>query len=105
TVTWTFIDICGRVITHSQIINVIDDIAPLITCPVDLSLQCIEDLPTPYSSLDEFINAGGTVSDNCDLDSSSFTFVSEDLTGNCPTVINRVYSIMDHCLNVTTCTQ
>ncbi|MBK7426628.1 MAG: hypothetical protein IPI60_06185 [Saprospiraceae bacterium] len=104
-VTWTFVDICGRDITHVQMINVIDDIAPIITCPVDLSHQCIADLPAPYSSLDEFINAGGTVSDNCNLDSISFTFVSENLTGNCPTVVTRVYSILDHCLNVTTCTQ
>ena len=55
----------------------------------------------PLSSYDEYINAGGSASDNCGIVESSFTLVSDINDGNtCPETITRIYSIMDVCGNV-----
>ena len=99
-------DFCGQTATCEQSIEVNDDIAPTFECPPTATTNCsIVDFPA-YGSLADFIAAGGSVSDNCDINPASFTIVSELSDGSsCPEIISRVYQIADICGNTAECTQ
>jgi hypothetical protein len=59
-----------------------------------------------YTTYADFVAAGGSANDNCNLDESSFILLSEvDNGSECPKVITRTYQIADLCGNVTTCEQ
>jgi hypothetical protein len=74
--TWYASDFCGNQSSCTQRISVDDTIAPSLTCPGDAVIECsIINLP-PYQTFTLFIAAGGSASDNCALDESSFTLVS-----------------------------
>ncbi len=99
-------DSCGNNLSCTRTIVVNDDIPPAITCPSDGSAECISDLPPAYANLGEFLTAGGTISDNCSLDSSSFKLLSADTTQtNSQTNVIRWYSIQDACGNLSYCQQ
>ena len=99
-------DLCGNTITCDHEVFINDTIPPTISCPGDLAAQCdISEVPA-YAVLDSFLAAGGTVDDNCSIDSMSFSLVSEVSDGlTCPETITRTYSIADMCGNTATCTQ
>jgi len=83
-----------------------DNVPPVINCPSAQSTQCtIGELP-PYASYEDFTVAGGSASDNCVLNTASFTLVSEtsDMM-SCPETITRVYRISDQAGNSSTCAQ
>ena len=84
-----------------------DPSAVTITCPPGSSVICdIAEMP-PYIILDEFLAAGGFVGcDNCQIDSASFTFLSEVSDGNtCPETVTRTYGISDMEGNLASCEQ
>lgn len=59
-------------------IVVIDDIdPPTISCPANVTIECIDDLEDPFSSLQELLNSGGTAADNCGI--QSFSLLSETI--------------------------
>jgi len=105
-VTWTATDSCGNSSSCSYSINVADNTVPQISCPPRISVTCINLIPPAYTSLAEFIAAGGTVSDNSGLDSASFTLISQTSDGRtCPEMITRIYQIADIVGNVNQCAQ
>ena len=77
-----------------------------LTCPPEDTVCRLEDSPV-FADLDEFLAAGGEIMVvDTDLDSSSFTLISETTDGgSCPEVITRMYAISDSCLNADTCMQ
>ena len=86
-------------------IIVLDTIPPMIACPTapGIALCDASEVP-PFANLDSFLLAGGSVSDNCALDSASFTLLSEVSDSmTCPEVVTRTYQIADSCGNVATC--
>jgi gliding motility-associated-like protein len=106
TQSWTFTDNCGRMITHSRNIGISDSVPPVLTPPM-VEIPCaVPDVP-PYTSLNEFLAAGGTATDNCWLSEGSFSLMSESFTGSYPDAysILRVYTIADVCGNLDTCWQ
>ena len=104
--TYEIADICGNTSTCSQILVVDDEIVPTITCPSDLTLECSIDEAPAYNNLEEFINAGGTVNDNCLIDDNSLTLLNEISDNNtCPETITRIYQIADACGNTDSCSQ
>jgi hypothetical protein len=106
TFVYQIADECGNLDTCSHQVNVVDDVPPSITCPEDVVLQCIDDVPPALTSLEEFLEAGGNVADNCALDSSSFALLSDLSDGmTCPETITRTYQIADFCGNTATCIQ
>ena len=88
----------------SPVVTFGDDIDPVITCPGELTPQCVA--PAAYADLNAFKAAGGTASDNCGIDADSFKLKSEVSDGSsCPEEITRTYEIADLTGNTAICTQ
>jgi hypothetical protein len=101
--TWTVTDPCGRSNSCTQNLVIEDETSPVLNLPAAGTVSCLSDLPPVYASYTAFTSAGGTASDNCGLNTSSFALVSEVSNGNtCPEIITRTYSIADQCGNSTT---
>ena len=90
-----------------QIITVDDAIAPTLLCPTAPALaQCDVSEVAVFMTLDEFGMGGGSASDNCGIDSSTFILLSEVSDGEtCPETVTRTYSVADSCGNTSTCGQ
>ena len=94
--TWVATDACGNSSSCVQVITVVDNDPPSITCPNPVTVQCIADVPAP--------NIGDvTASDNCGI--VDVTFEGDVPAGTCPTIITRTYKATDACGNFNTCTQ
>ncbi len=68
-------------------------------------MECLANLNTNIETIDEFIAAGGTISDNCDIDPASFTVnqvINRDIGRS---EIITTFSIQDYCGNIDSCTQ
>jgi len=88
---------------------------PVVTCPPDVTgLTCVTDFVGEFpgaADIDAFIALGGTATDNCippltisfadDVDPATFTFCAADG----PFVVTRTYTVMDECMNMSTCDQ
>ncbi|MDZ7738592.1 MAG: HYR domain-containing protein [Bacteroidales bacterium] len=104
--TYTLTDECGNSSTIDHIIIIDDNTVPTLTAPADITVECTGDVPAPYGNYVQWTAALGTASDNCGINTASFTVVSETDDGNaCPKVITRLYQIEDNCGNVGTATQ
>ncbi|MCK5840278.1 MAG: hypothetical protein KAG99_10540, partial [Bacteroidales bacterium] len=78
---------------------------PEISCPPDSTLECFVDLPSSYTNWTEFVTTGGSATDNCGIDETTFTLTDEQISGNCPTIVTRSYQVADSCGNTDECTQ
>jgi microcystin-dependent protein len=99
--TWTATDNCGNSASCVQIITILDTTPPVITCPPDFTVQCLEDVP-PCDPND------ATAVDNC----STVTIICLPDTDNggsgCPgdpLIITRTYRALDICDNAAECVQ
>ncbi len=93
--TYNIADDCGNNINVVHTITINDTINPTGTTPVDLTLQCIEDVPPAD------INLITDAADNCTVN-PLVTHVGDVSSGStCPEVITRTYRITDDCGNFT----
>ncbi len=90
---WTVTDDAGNSAQCSQTITVIDDTAPVITCPADVAIECDQ---TPDPSL----TGNASATDNCD--NAPAISYSDSQVGN---TITRTWTATDACGNSTSCTQ
>ena len=93
-------DDCGNKTYCTQYINVFDDIAPELSCPADVTLDCSLDRPDPNPE-------SVVATDNCEGD-VMVTWMSDDsIPGDCAGeyVIRRTYKGTDICGNMGFCTQ
>jgi large repetitive protein len=82
--------------TISSIITVVDNAAPIITCPGNIEITCGDPIPEPL--------VGVEASDDCS-DATIFLF-SEIISGSgCNTEYTRTYRAIDACGNFSECTQ
>ncbi len=97
--TWTATDDCGNAASLDQIITVQDIIAPQITCPADLAVECSEPA-SPEST------GYATGTDNCSA-TVTIDYTDEIVAGSTDNdyIIERTWSATDDCGNVNTCTQ
>ena len=96
--TWTFTDDCQNSSSVSQTITVNDDIAPVPpTAPMNLTVQCEEDIPNPEDLV---------ANDACD---GNITGVVTNLTtpGDCPNnfIVVRTWTFEDVCGNTSSVSQ
>lgn len=98
--TWTATDACGNSASCSQTVVVEDNTPPTIRCPANITVQCMEQVPTPDSS-------AVITSDNCS--DRVIVLWESDVQSNpdssCNNVITRTYRATDECGNRATCTQ
>ena len=96
-VTYTITDgIETNKVMFSFYVTVLDKTAPKLTPPENIILKCNERIPTPHTTLQAFLNAGGLATDNC-INPLSFKLISEDKQGRtCPYTIVRTYQIEDY---------
>ena len=73
TVTWTVTDGSGNTTTATQVVTVIDNIDPVLTCPNDLTVYGVAD-----STLTSVSWSAATATDNCSID----TIYSDIQTGH-----------------------
>jgi hypothetical protein len=103
-------DSCGGSNTCMHVIQVRDQTTPSIVCP-GLTLACDAPEPTPKTTYSQWRNSlildGGSVSDNCGLDTSSWAFlgVTRIMVGKCLAAIVHKYTISDSCTNQAICNQ
>jgi hypothetical protein len=107
TLIWTIMDACGGNMTCSQIISITDNTAPVLVCPQNIVVPCNINQAGPYGNIQNFLAAGGLSSDNCMLDSVSFTLISQTIVPQpLPLLVySRVYRIRDIHTNEATCMQ
>jgi hypothetical protein len=96
--TWTATDGCANSASCIQVINVQDIVAPNMTCPENVTVQCTAStLPANTGS--------ATATDNC----STFAITHTDIVsgGGCPQegMIIRTWKATDACGNFNTCNQ
>ena len=105
-VTWTVTDGSSDPVECTFTVTINDEENPTIACPTAGVDQCnISALP-PAADIDAFIALGGTVSDNCKLDSTSFSVTTTVMSaGPCPIIYERTYAVSDSSGNMNNCTQ
>ena len=97
--TWTATDECGNSSSCDQMIYLVDTTPPSITCPADVSVQCLADVPAANPA---------SVSTSDDNDSSPVVTHEGDVTlatGAGSYTITRTYRSTDCADNWTECTQ
>ncbi|MCB0629468.1 MAG: T9SS type A sorting domain-containing protein, partial [Lewinella sp.] len=95
--TWTITDACGNTTVHEQVITVVDETAPEISCPPTITVTC-----------DNSPEQAGipSIMDNCDPD-PDYDFADVVLSGDCgwDCLIERTWTVSDACGNTSNCTQ
>ena len=113
TVTWTVTDGAGNTATATQVVTVIDNIDPVLTCPNDLTVYGVAD-----STLTSVSWSAATATDNCSIDTiysdiqtghyfplgvTTITYVALDGSGNSDTcsfsitVVDTVSPVITGC--------
>lgn len=98
----TFIDYfvtdkSGNSTSCSFTVVISDNQIPQFSAPEDITTKCNGRIPTAYTTLQAFLNAGGYASDNCQVRASSFKLISEERDNkDCPYTITRTYQVEDY---------
>jgi gliding motility-associated-like protein len=96
--TYRVTDDCGNFIEVEQLIILTDPFPPTASNPAPVSVQCVNDVPTPN------VNVVTDAADNSGV--AIVTFLSDALTTEvCPQVLTRTYRVTDDCGNTTDVTQ
>nr|MBN2276813.1 hypothetical protein [candidate division Zixibacteria bacterium] len=91
--TWTATDDCGATAQCQQTITVIDNVAPVISCPANITIECDE-------STDPSNTGTATATDNCD---TAPVITYADVVNS--DTITRTWTATDACGNSATCQQ
>ena len=89
--TWSATDAIGNTVSQTQVITVVDTVAPILSDePVNFTIECIEELPTAPIL---------TASDDCN---DVIVILEEDLmTDGCGEGVRRIWTASDACGNET----
>ncbi len=97
--TWQATDACGNSNTCLQVISRDDNMPPMITCPPNVTVSCIGQVPP--------INVNSVIATD-DCSAVIVTYVSDNISGTlCQNhlTLTRVYRATDACGNSATCSQ
>jgi hypothetical protein len=93
---WTFTDACNNTSSVSQIINVLDNTAPVApAAPASQSFQCLADVPAP-GTLTAIDNCSGNI---------TVTGVDAQVPIGCGYTITRKWTFTDACNNTSSVSQ
>ncbi|WP_394698151.1 HYR domain-containing protein [uncultured Draconibacterium sp.] len=95
------ISVNNNPVIHEFTVTVVDNQVPVMVAPPTAEVICNHPVPEAFINIDGFIQAGGELSDNCEIDRASFAFVSESRSGSvCPFTITRTYQVQDNSGNI-----
>ncbi len=100
--TWSAIDGCGNIAQCVQVITIVDQTAPVVTCPPHITVDC-------SAGISPAVTGSPAISDNCTTGANlnvQYTDI-EIIPLGCNTtgVLQRTWTITDACGNSTICTQ
>ena len=97
---WTGTDDCGNSSSCAQTVTVVDDEAPVISCPADATVSCEDDRSSANTGV-------ATSTDNCVQLSLGIAESDSVAGGSCPQeeVITRTWTATDDCGNSSSCDQ
>ena len=102
--TWRATDACGNFSTCVQTINVEDTTPPVITCPVDVTIECDEDTSPTNTGMASGIDNCSTVPEIV-ITSSDVSTQGTVGCGKYQYTITRTWTATDACGNSSTCVQ
>lgn len=105
---WIFADKSGNTDTCSQIVLVEDWVLDTLYCPSNLESKvysCVEDVPAPYETFEEFKDAGGSFTNEAKIKEGSFGYRSEIEGDSCEMTFHRIYFVVDVRGNEISCEQ
>ena len=94
--TWVAEDACGNIASCEQIIELIDNSPPTITCPANMELDCNE-------TTEPEVAGEATATDDCNTIDISFEDNVE--MDDCLNTITRTWTATDACGNASSCEQ
>ena len=102
--TYTIRDACGNLASILQLINIDDTQAPVVTGSIDpMIVEGCDEKSAPAAVKTvadlEVLPGGITINDACALDASLTVTHTDVITGTCPMIITRVYTVTDACNN------
>ncbi len=101
---YTISDLAQNSATIEQTFVIEDTQDPILKCPPNVVLSLDHPLPGKFTTLDSFVAQGGSVADNCEIDSGSFFNMSESIdTLSNSILIRRAYYVEDYCRNGDIC--
>ena len=109
--TYTVRDSCGGLDSCRHLVVINDNTTPVLVCPSTLVPCDSNIIPAPFSSYSAFLQGmmaiGGSVTDNCSIDTASWRYIGESIeqNENCLTTVIRTYLIEDSCSNSALCNQ
>ncbi|MFW6290158.1 MAG: HYR domain-containing protein, partial [Mariniphaga sp.] len=81
---------------QSFTVTIEDRQTPELTLPADVTAECGEPLPAAWTDWQQFTIAGGSATDNCGIDESSFRLLTETRSSEvCPYTLTRTYEVKD----------
>src|SRR5690606_34536730 len=97
--TWIAVDLCGNSTSCLQVVEVVDETAPLLACPANLTLECTAGTEPESTGF-------ATATDNCDA-MPEIANADDTDAGGCPNewTIQRTWTATDTCGNSSTCMQ
>jgi hypothetical protein len=99
---WTAIDGCGNLAQCVQTITIIDESAPTVTCPANITVDCA-------AGIAPSVTGSPVVSDNCTSVAALTVSYSDieivPLGCNNTGTLQRTWTVTDACGNSTSCTQ
>jgi len=95
--TYTATDECGNSSTAVQIIDLTNESGPMIECPADVTVECIDEVPEVTEP---------TVSHGCsNIEITSLELTETQDTTGCIITISRTWTAEDECGGTSSCTQ
>lgn len=107
-VSWTFQYVFHDTFDCKQIVKIEDMVPPVLECPPlpDTTYECYGEIPTPYSSFEEFLAAGGSISDIKKYKEGTFRYEeTERGEAPCDYTLVRTYYITDVRFKDESCSQ
>jgi uncharacterized repeat protein (TIGR01451 family) len=96
---WSASDACGNKSNCTQIITIQDNVAPVLTCPANTTINCDD-------SILPAVTGSATATDNCDA-APAISYSDTNVPGSCAGnyTITRTWKATDNCNNSGTCVQ
>jgi hypothetical protein len=94
----------GSFLDNVSLLDEVDDVdlPPVVSCPAAITVP-VGSVPPVAANVTDFAAQGGSISD--DHDPNPTVVSSDEVSGSCPTLVTRTYTVTDSAGNATQCQQ